>query len=86
MSATKKLDDHVLPETRLTASPALLEAGAYPSATPSPARLLQESLSSSFAHDDEKWSLRRTATFLIIFCGGFWLCAGIGISRALNGF
>ena len=51
-------------------------ADADTPALTSPAAQLQDQLYQAFeeAEADERWSYRRTAAFLIVTCGGFWLC------------
>ncbi len=32
----------------------------------------------------DRWSHRRTAAFIAVTCGGFWVCAALGIARLLR--
>lgn len=59
------------------------------SANESPARRLQEQLEWSLldAADTNRWSHRRTAAFVIVTCGSFWIAAALLVrltARALG--
>ncbi len=34
--------------------------------------------------DAPRWSHRKTAAFIAVTCGGFWICAALGIARLLR--
>ena len=59
-------------------------------ASESPARLLQDQLQWSLREETpaaERWSQRRTAAFVIVTCGSFWIAAALIIrltARALG--
>jgi hypothetical protein len=60
-------------------------------ASPSPALQRMDDLGArlgAFEHQEDdpapRWSHRKTAAFIAVTCGGFWICAALGIARLLR--
>jgi hypothetical protein len=65
-------------------------AGSGDEATRSPALHRQELLHETFVGlgerlgEPQKWSQRRTLTFIGLTCGGFWTCVAVGVAHLLR--